>query len=119
MYPFRRSTGSLGVFQATSDELSAAGANLNLLLSTNRGERPMSYDYGCSLRDFLFENNSPELKEEIFERIASQVDVWLPFIEIKDVLVSDVSEDNVLRITVKYSLRSAPEQVATVTRVLR
>jgi len=103
----------------TSDELSAAGSDLSLLLSTNRGERPMSYNYGCSLRDFLFENNSPDLKETIFERVTSQVDTWLPFIEVQDVIVGDVSEENVMRVTVRYALRSSPDRTATVTQVLR
>jgi phage baseplate assembly protein W len=81
--PFARSTGSLGYFEVTRNEIDAIKANLTSLLVTNWGERFMHYDFGCNLIEFLFENRKDaELKSKIADRIISQTFKWMPFLSI-------------------------------------
>src|SRR4051812_49239768 len=92
--PFSKSTGSLGYFQATDDELSAAGENVKSLLLTNWGERPMRYSMGCNFREFLFEPlRDEELRNRIADRIGSQLSTWLPYVVMDELNVLFASED--------------------------
>src|SRR5512137_2452331 len=96
--PFQESTGSLGLFVATSDQISAAKQNLKSLLLTNWGERPMHYDMGCNMIEFLFQPmREGETDVLIADRIRSQVARWLPYLSVNDIKVS-FSDDNSLRV---------------------
>jgi hypothetical protein len=81
--PFSRSTGSLGHFEATQDEISAWRASALSLLSTNWGERPNRYYLGCNLVEYCFEQRTTELRGRISDRIESQFSKWLPFLVVK------------------------------------
>ena len=59
--------------------------------------------------NILFEPNTPEiLKEDIEEVIINAVDSWLPYILIKEIIISESPDDidrNILKINIKFSLR--------------
>lgn len=95
--PFAQTTGSVGFFEFTSDEFSAIRQNLKSLLVTNWGERVMHYNFGCNLREFLFEPiRNGSLKERIADRIISQVATWIPFVSIEELNVIFSDEDQSL-----------------------
>jgi phage baseplate assembly protein W len=79
-FPFQPSTGSLGYLEVTEDVAAAIRANLNSLLLTNWGERVMHVDFGCNLRDFIFEPRIKSLQPRIADRIKSQVSRWMPYL---------------------------------------
>lgn len=108
--PFTQTTGSLGLFTATTTDLTAAKEDLKNLLLTNWGERPMHYDLGCNFREFLF-NQSVHGETEILveERIRSQVAKWLPFLAINQ--VKTTLSDNTIRVDMSFTLISKPEAV--------
>src|SRR3990167_3546047 len=83
-FPLQRSTGSVGYFDVTKDDLQIAKNNLRCLALTNWGERVMHYNHGFNLREFLFEEKRGEsLKIAIADRISSQVEMWMPYISIE------------------------------------
>ncbi len=84
--PFRRSTGSLGFFETTQDEIEAIKQNIISLLITNWGERLMRFFYGANLIEFLFEPMRDDiLKDKIKNRIVSQVNTWLPYVALDQI----------------------------------
>jgi phage baseplate assembly protein W len=92
--PFRRSTGSLGYFDVTNDEIEAIKQNIISLLITNWGERLMHYNFGVNLIEFLFEPiKDEEIKEKIRNRIINQVDTWLSYVTL-DVVRITFPEEN-------------------------
>lgn len=113
--PFSISTGSLGYFEMTRDELSAISENIKSLLLTNWGERVGRYYFGCNLREFLFEPlEANEMRERIAERVITQIDRWLPFISIKSLYVllpSDKPElkENSVEINIEFFLKRRPD----------
>lgn len=116
-FPFAKATGSLGLFQMTESEDDAAKNNLRVLLTTNRGERLMYYDFGCSLRDFLFEQQKDSiLKAKISDRIIYQINKWMPFVLI-DVLEIYFSSDkpdipdNSIGIYINFRLTKRPDNL--------
>lgn len=110
MLPYTVSSGSVGYFEMTRDELSAVASNIKSLLVTNWGERPMHRDMGCNLIEFIFEpQRSDELRSMIADRIMSQLSRWLPFVSIKtlNVMLSGDSPsvpENSISVFIQFSL---------------
>lgn len=93
-FPFQLATGSLGYLEVTDDVVSAIKANVRSLLLTNRGERVMHIDFGCNLREFLFEPQTKSLKVRIAERIKSQLARWMPYLTLTGLFVTFPDEDS-------------------------
>jgi phage baseplate assembly protein W len=112
--PFTASTGSVGYFQMTEDEVSAVKQNLRSLLITNWGERPMRYTFGCNLREFLFDQKTEELRSRINDRILTQVAAWMPFVSVENVQVFFSGEvelvpENGVGLRIIFRLASRPD----------
>jgi phage baseplate assembly protein W len=113
--PFQPTTGSLGLFQMTEDEFSAVTNDIRSLLVTNWGERPMRYNFGCNLREFLFEpKTGGELRQKIADRVLSQLSLWLPFVIVDELNVLFSEDDpsvpeNGIKVRITFRLTSKPE----------
>ena len=113
--PFKRSSGSLGYFQMTDDVYAATISNLKSLLTTNWGERLMHYNFGCNLREFLFQNSySDDTRSAIGDRIMSQITTWMPFVNVDELNVILPEDDaslqpNSMVIRMKFSLSQQPD----------
>lgn len=76
-----------------SDYLELIQQNLKNLLLTNPGERVMDPRFGVGMSTFLFSPNIGVTYELIRGRIESQVNKYMPFLAIKEVLFS--SEEDI------------------------
>ena len=98
-----------GQFKRNYSQIKQARANLVNLLLTRKGERLNHPTFGSNLWNILFEPNTPEiLREDIEEVIINAVDSWLPYILIKEIIISESPDDidrNILKIRIKFSLR--------------
>lgn len=66
--------------------------NLKMLILTIQGERIMDPEFGVGLRKYLFRNNTPSVHSEIKSQIRSQIGKYMPFIEVVEINISDISE---------------------------
>jgi len=113
--PFNVTTGSLGHFQVTETELEAVENDIRSILITNWGERVMHFNFGCNLREFIFQQkNSNELRGQIADRINNQMALWLPFVELNELNVlfsDDLPEipENGIGVVMAYRLTSKPD----------
>lgn len=116
--PFAQSSGSVGYFETTNNELSAVRENIKSILLTNWGERPMRYDFGCNLIEFVFENESnEETRQLIADRIYDQISRWMPFVRILQLNILQHEDDqnvpvNGMGIRLKFALVSRPDLTA-------
>tara|TARA_Y100000034_G_C6890955_1_gene409836 strand:+ start:1341 stop:1727 length:387 start_codon:yes stop_codon:yes gene_type:complete len=83
--------------------------NFKNLILTNPGERIMDTRFGVGLRMLLFELDTDNLKSEIVSRINKQVNLYMPFITINQIIFHDEKEGlainpNSLEITLNYSI---------------
>src|SRR5512137_1047011 len=85
--PFARTSSSLGYLAYSTTEIQATLYNLKSLVLTNWGERPNHFYMGCNLIEFIFAQASEETIDKIVARITSQVDNWLPYVQLNDVQV--------------------------------
>ncbi|CNH72931.1 GPW/gp25 family protein [Yersinia pekkanenii] len=82
--------------------------SLQILFSTEPGERLMRADYGCGLNDFMFENIRNELIAEIESRIQDGILRYETRADITDIQVSQsLNSSNTLQMRVAYRLRGS------------
>ena len=87
--------------------------NLKMLILTNPGERIMLPNFGVGIRRTLFENKSPNYNSIIESRIKNQVNSYLPFIEIKKIVISDLVDnlnnfyENSVQVSIYYNVPTA------------
>lgn len=73
-------------------------------LFTKPGERVNRPDFGCGLRNLIFELNSPELEGAVKFTIQAGLQRWLnDVVEIRGLEVSRL--DSMLNVSVQYSVR--------------
>ena len=80
---------------------------IQVILLTDRGERPMLPEFGGGLRKFLFEPNSPSTHRAIERTVRSALIDWEPRIDLDRVeVVPDELQPNLLLIHVDYLVRA-------------
>jgi phage baseplate assembly protein W len=80
---------------------------IQIILLTQRGERPMLPEFGGGLRDFLFEPNSPATRGAIARVVRAALIDWEPRIDVERVeVVPDENEPNLLLIQVDFVVRA-------------
>lgn len=90
-FPLRRSTE--GAFALNETSLDAIKDDLKILLITNHGERLVHNDFGANLRPLLFENMSQDFEVRIQDAIVAAGARWMPFVNIKDIVVKTGQSD--------------------------
>jgi len=100
--------GNFGLITNFKDQVKQ---NFKNLLLTSPGERIMNGDFGVGLRNYLFEPRFiavPKIKQ----RIKQQVDRYMPFIRINNILFDShqdpeiAAESPVLSVEVQYDVPS-------------
>src|SRR3990167_1175567 len=76
--------------------------NLKNLILTVPGERIMMPDFGVGLKTYLFEQDESSLRSEISSKIHSQVNKYLPFVNILNIVFN--SNDNFLSLKIFYNI---------------
>jgi phage baseplate assembly protein W len=81
---------------------------IRILLLTEQGERLMREEFGCGLRSFLFEPNTPTVRQLIRERIQQAIKRWEPRVALEAVEVeADPQEPRLARIRILFRLIAA------------
>ena len=99
--------GPSGPFNSTYSTKNQIKSNLINLLLTNKGERVFNPEFGANLKTILFEGITEDTSELIKELINFNVSIFVPEVQIIDILVSPALEynNNSVSITIKYKLR--------------
>ena len=110
--PFNGPAGPFNSTYSTKDQIKS---NLVNLLLTNKGERVMNPEFGCDLSTALFEGITEDTTLLIQDLIRNSVEIFIPEVQITEVLVEEASQynNNSISVTVKYRLRISqnPDQV--------
>jgi phage baseplate assembly protein W len=106
--PLLRDQGEDGLYGLNKTILETIKQNLKMLLLTSPGERVMDSNFGVGLKTYLFEQNVEETREELENRIYSQVNKYLSFIKIEEITMSspDANNENLLFINLRYKVPS-------------
>jgi phage baseplate assembly protein W len=86
-----------------SDLKTLTKQNFLMLLLTNPGERIMDGNFGIGIKRLLFENYSPFLKLNFEQRLKNQIEIYAPYIAIKNIDYGNTNIDgSLLSITITY-----------------
>lgn len=107
-----RNSDSNGIFAVNYTTLNQAKDSLINLIMTKKGERTMQPEFGCDIWNLLFEPIIEEtISTQIENSIISAVDIWLPYLNI-DNIIFDYDENDIdsnkINVEVKFSLKSNP-----------
>lgn len=83
--------------------------SLRVLLSTLPGERPMNPEFGCDLRDLVFEPNTKSLLTLIEDRIKTAIIRYEPRVTLESIKITgtdDFSNGEVIYVQLEYIIRS-------------
>ncbi|MGH2457767.1 MAG: GPW/gp25 family protein [Chloroflexota bacterium] len=67
--------------------------SIQIILLTEPGERLMREQFGCGLRQYLFEPNTVATRQQIRDRIVQAIGRWEPRVAVQDVTVDPVDAD--------------------------
>jgi len=102
--------GPAGPFNSTYSTKNQIKSNLINLLLTSPGERIMNPEFGCNLRNTIFEGINEDLTESIQNIISDSVSIFLPEVELTEVVVDISAPDSyTVSVTVRYRLRISQE----------
>lgn len=79
--------------------------SIRLILLTEPRERLMREEFGCGLRQFLFEPNTPGTRALIRERVVRTLARWEPRVRVEDVAVEpDPADERLIAITIVFRM---------------
>ena len=96
-----------GHYGLTKTIREATKQNFKNLILTSPGERVMDLNFGVGLREFLFENFTIEVAENIKYNIFNQAKIYMPFVEINFIDVQQGQDKlSTLFVKIDYSIPS-------------
>ena len=99
--PFNGPSGPFNKTYSTKDQIKS---NLIDLLLTNKGERVFNPEFGADIRRVLFEGITEDTSALIQNLITTNVNFFIPEVNVIDVVVEPNTDNNSYNITLKYSL---------------
>ena len=78
--------------------------NLKMIILTAPGERVMNPEFGVGVRNYLFEQETPFLVDEIRNNIKNQVERYASFVKIQKLNINIDSDSGVLFVQIKYAV---------------
>ena len=103
-------------FQMTKTSLEQAQHNIRNLILTYPGERVNQPEFGCRLRDLLFEQLDDELPTRIEEEVRRSIGQWLPYVNVVTVdTLTEEGDKNKVFVQVKYTTTLNPQTINQIT----
>ncbi len=97
-----------GIFNMSYTTEEQSISNFINLLLTKDGERFMQPEFGIGIMYYIFEQNVESVAEVIRSKIEEQVAIWLPYIDLKEVLIntdeSKSIDENTINIQIIFSV---------------
>jgi phage baseplate assembly protein W len=114
-----KQSDSNGIFSVNYTTLSQAKDNLVNLIMTRKGERTMQPEFGCDIWRLIFEQITTETLEIDIERtIVEAVNIWLPYLNIDQILFdydeTDIDNHSIF-LQIVFSLKINPNFGDSVT----
>jgi phage baseplate assembly protein W len=116
--PFNKSIGKRVIDQNYASDAKAGGGVFNLsytteeqalsnfknLLMTTKGERIMQPNFGTSIRNLLFENNTRKLQEFLRDEINKDVEYWLPYIRLTNLDIIRDPDQHSISVKINFQI---------------
>jgi phage baseplate assembly protein W len=104
--PFNGPAGPFNSTYSTKDQIKS---NLINLILTSPGERIMNPEFGCRLREVLFEGINNNIDDLIKNNINNSIFTYIPEIESTDITINRSPDENLVTVIIKYKLTLSQE----------
>ncbi len=81
--------------------------SLEILLSTQLGERVMRPDYGCDLSPYVFETINPSIRAQIKNIVERAILYHEPRIKVNNIELIVTDEDGTINIEIEYTINAS------------
>ena len=99
--PFNGPSGPFNKTYSTKEQIKS---NLINLLLTNKGERVFNPEFGADIKKVLFEGITEDTSALIQNLITTNINYFIPEVNVVDVVVDPNEDNNSYNIVVKYNL---------------
>ena len=99
------------IFNKTFSTAEQIKSNLVNLLLTDKGERVFNPEFGCGLRELLFEQINPTTENSIRDTILSSVNIYIPDITINNIEIGDYNNTYTVTIIYTVNISGNPDQI--------
>jgi phage baseplate assembly protein W len=100
---FPPEVGPAGAFEWRSGT-ALVRQSILIILDTSPGERVMRPDFGCGLRRYLMEPNTPATRAAIAREIEAGLRAWEPRIVVGTVDVTPTDDPSAVLVSISYTL---------------
>ena len=97
------------VFNTTTTTKEQVKSNLINYILTNKGERLFDPTFGGDLRASLFEPDTSF--DSVAARLENEIYAYIPNIIIRDITINRVSDNNLVNISLDYSISNQPDNL--------
>lgn len=97
------------VFNTTTTTKEQVKSNLINYILTNKGERLFDPTFGGNLRASLFEPDTSF--DSVAARLENEIYAYIPNIIIRDITINRVSDNNLVNISLDYSISNQPDNL--------
>ncbi len=102
-FPFSE-TNEGGVFGTNKTTQKAIRDNLLAFLTLRKGQRPMNNNLFSPLFDFIFQQFDDISEDELREALTEKLSIYFPEITLLEVRMEFKEENNLIKITLIYSI---------------
>lgn len=110
--------GNSGFFNQTFDTLSAVKSKIYILFNTMEKERPFNPNFGIGLHQYVFQQLTDDLYNELDNKITDKLNKYVPEIEIVSIDINNDSNEytnqNKLSIKLSFKLKTNPTKTETI-----
>lgn len=105
-----------GFFRQSKTIQQQVKSNIKNLLLTTKGERLFQPDFGCDLKNIIFEQIDVQSLDGVDESIREALSTWLPYVIINElVVVQNETNQNEITISLEYSTTLQPDALDNIT----
>ena len=98
-----------GHYNLIKDYMVSVKQNIRMLIYTSPGERIMIPQFGVGIKKYLFEVDTPELREAIKQQVTNQIVRFMPYLSNVSVSVGNYlneSQLNTFSLEISYNIQS-------------
>jgi hypothetical protein len=94
--------GAAGPFNSTYSTKDQIKSNIINVLLTDKSERLFNPQFGANLKRILFEGLTDETYEKAKSAISTSLNIFVPEINVQDIIIKPNEDNNTLYITIRY-----------------
>lgn len=109
--------GGSPIFKSSYTTEDQALSNLKNLLLTRKGERPFQPLFGTDVYSLLFENININVESQLSQSIKADINFWLPYILVDEVIVNSDIDNNRISITLNVRVSETGANIPVIINV--